>query len=174
MRAVLLGDQADALIAKRQQLGLDRYDEIWAGEYHVAPDAHAFHGQVIFELMSRIRPAVRERGLVLSASLNIGTPTNCRIPDFAVHYPGRLGVWNPTAALVGEVLSPGDEAWAKFPFYWEHRVEEILIADYERRTVRMFQRTSEIASDWPFRETDRSELLGLSTVEIAEIDWPLA
>lgn len=128
---------------------------------------------MILELTSRIRPATRERGLILSASLNIGTPTDWGIPDFAVHHSGTaLDAWKPTAALVGEVLSPSDEAWQKFHFYWDHRVEEILIADYEERIVRLFERTTEIASDWPFREVDRSNLRGLSVPQISDIDWP--
>lgn len=171
MRAVLL--DADELIARRRRLGQDRHDEVWEGEYHLSPDVHGNHGVVIAELTSRIRPAARARGLYVGGSLNIGTPENCRIPDFAVRYAGaQLEVWNPTAALVGEVLSPGDETWAKFHFYWKHRVEEIIVADYEERTVRVFERTSEISPDWPFRETGRSEVLGLTASELAEIDWP--
>ena len=32
------------LIEHRRAIGADTYDEVWDGEYHVAPEAHFFHG----------------------------------------------------------------------------------------------------------------------------------
>jgi hypothetical protein len=40
VRTVVLGERPKALeefIARRQALGQDFFDEIWAGEYHVVP-----------------------------------------------------------------------------------------------------------------------------------------
>ena len=42
MRTVVLGPrppELDALIARRRSLGLDTHDEVWKGEYHMAPAA---------------------------------------------------------------------------------------------------------------------------------------
>jgi hypothetical protein len=33
-----------------------------------------------------------------------------RVPDAGLHRPGTGGFWNPTAALVVEIVSPGDES----------------------------------------------------------------
>jgi hypothetical protein len=38
-----------------------------------------------------------------------------------LHRPGAAKMWHPTAALVIEILSPGDETWAKLPFYAAHQ-----------------------------------------------------
>jgi Uma2 family endonuclease len=41
----------------------------------------------------------------------------------------------PTAALVVEIVSPGDETWEKLPFYAAHHVDEVLIVDPQERSV---------------------------------------
>jgi hypothetical protein len=38
-----------------------------------------------------------------------------RVPDGALHRSPPAGVWHPTAALVIEIVSPGDESWEKLP-----------------------------------------------------------
>jgi Putative restriction endonuclease len=172
MRAVLIGRQADELIERRHRLGQDRYDEVWDGEYHLAPEAHGYHGLTTYRLIARIEPAARARGLLVGPSLNIGTPGNYRVPDLAVHRTSVLDVWNPTAALVGEVLPPDDETWQKFDFYRAHQVSEILVADYAQRSVRLFRAIAAEMIDAPYREVSASEVLGLTAADIADIDWP--
>jgi Uma2 family endonuclease len=44
-------------------------------------------------------------------------------------------VYLPTAALVLEVVSPGDETWEKLGFYAAHGVEELLIVDPQEKAV---------------------------------------
>ena len=42
MKTVVLGDPPPvlaSLIAERKRLGLDTHDEVWQGEYHMAPAA---------------------------------------------------------------------------------------------------------------------------------------
>jgi hypothetical protein len=44
VRTIVLGPpppELNALIARRQSLGLDTHDEVWKGEYHMAPAAHS-------------------------------------------------------------------------------------------------------------------------------------
>ncbi len=43
-----------------------------------------------------------------------------------------------TAALVIEVLSPGDETYAKFPFFADHRVDEVAVVDGDTRMIHWF------------------------------------
>jgi hypothetical protein len=46
MRTVVLGDSREIreLIEQRQRTGADLYDEMWQGEYHMAPAPHRSHG----------------------------------------------------------------------------------------------------------------------------------
>jgi Uma2 family endonuclease len=44
-------------------------------------------------------------------------------------------VYLPPAALVLEIISPGDETWEKLDFYAAHGVEELLIVDPEEKVV---------------------------------------
>jgi len=39
-----------------------------------------------------------------------------RVPDGGLHRQRPRGVWQATAALVIEILSPHDESWEKPPF----------------------------------------------------------
>lgn len=44
-------------------------------------------------------------------------------------------VFLPTAALIVEIVSPGDMTWEKLPFYARHQVDELLIVDKQERRV---------------------------------------
>ncbi len=47
-------------------------------------------------------------------------------------WEGVLHMWFATAALVVEIVSPGDKTWEKLPFYAAHSVDESLIVDPRR------------------------------------------
>jgi Uma2 family endonuclease len=91
-----------------------------------------------------------------------------RVPDGALHRPGATGTWLPTAALVVEIVSPGDETWEKLPFYAARRVDEILIVDPGEKRVRWLE-----LADGEYREVRHSRLIDLGPQELSEqIDWP--
>jgi len=91
-----------------------------------------------------------------------------RVPDGGLHRPGAAGVWLFTAALVVEILSPGDESWQKLPFYADHLVDEVLIVDPAEHTVTWLE-----LRDGEYQFVQRSGLIELGSVEIAEqLDWP--
>ena len=91
-----------------------------------------------------------------------------RVPDGGLHRPGAAGVWLSTAALVVEILSPGDESWQKLPFYADHLVDEVLIVDPAEHTVTWLE-----LRDGEYQFVQRSGLIELGSVEIAEqLDWP--
>jgi Uma2 family endonuclease len=74
----------------------------------------------------------------------------------------------PTAALVVEIVSPGDESWNKLPFYAVHHVDEMLIVDPSERTVHWLG-----LADGEYRDVPRSGLIDLGPDElVARIDWP--
>jgi len=38
------------------------------------------------------------------------------VPDGGLHRRPLRGVWQTTAALVVEIVAPGDESWQKLPY----------------------------------------------------------
>jgi Uma2 family endonuclease len=170
MRTVVLGNPPDvllSLISDRRRLGLDTHDEVWQGEYHMAPAANFQHGQVQLEIAILLRRHVPD-GFVVGLQFNLGKNTNFRVPDLGVHRGEPHGSWFATAALVVEVRSPDDETYEKFDFYFEHGVEEILVTDLTTREVHWFLRSSA-----GFDNADRSELFDITTANVAAIlGWP--
>jgi Uma2 family endonuclease len=74
----------------------------------------------------------------------------------------------PTAALVVEIVSPGDETWRKLDFYAAHGVDELVIADPDTRRLTWLGRTAD-----GYVEVERSALLGIDVAEVtAKIAWP--
>ncbi len=169
MRTVVLGErpvELEELIARRRALGQDGFDEVWEGEYHVAPHAHSDHGLIEHELAALLRPWAKRAGLLGSGAFNLGEPQDYRVPDGGYHRsrPGSLYV--SSAPVVLEVVSPDDETFAKFGFYAAHGVREVLVALPEERAVRCYDpSTGELL--------DVSRLLGVDLRELSdELDWP--
>lgn len=72
-----------------------------------------------------------------------GVDGDYRVPDSSYFTPDLLserGVEGP-AALVVEVRSPGDESYAKLPFYAELGVAEVLVVHPATRGVELFRLT---------------------------------
>jgi Uma2 family endonuclease len=157
-----------AWLERRRALGQDLYDEVWEGEYHVAPAPHRRHGYVGAQLAVLLWPRARQAGLWLNDPLNIGEPDNYRVPDRAILRDREMSAFLPTAAVVVEVVSPGDESYQKFDFYFARWVEEVLIVDPQRRTVEWYARGADA-----FTRSGRSTLLDVDEPTLhGEIDWP--
>ncbi len=160
-----LGD----VLEGRRRSGLDRLDEIWEGVYHMVPAPSGPHGDLESQLHALLRPLAQQAGLKMIGQSNLGeSEHDFRVPDGALHHSVPRGVWNPTAALVIEIVSPGDESWEKLPFYAAHDVDEVLIVDPAERSV-----------SWPaleggeYRPVEHSGLLDLGAQGLAEqLDWP--
>ncbi|HEY5344650.1 MAG TPA: Uma2 family endonuclease [Solirubrobacteraceae bacterium] len=90
------------------------------------------------------------------------------MPDGGLHRPGAGGVWHPTAALVIEIVSPGDDTQKKLPFYAAHHVDELLIIDPREHSVAWLG-----LAEGEYRPIERSTLIDLGQSDLAErIDWP--
>jgi Uma2 family endonuclease len=140
MRRILIPDPAPPAVAElleqRRTAGADRFDEMWDGVLHMIPPPSHAHELLLTRLLRLLGPVADEAGLELTGGVAIGVgPEDYRVPDFALHRPGAAQQWHPTAALVGEIISPGDETWEKMPFYHAHGVEEVLVVDLAQRTV---------------------------------------
>jgi Uma2 family endonuclease len=171
VKTVLLGPrpaELEALIEHRRRLGLDLFDEVWEGELHMAPAPGAAHAIVVDELAAALRGPSRRAGLRGSGPFNLGTADDFRVPDAGYHRGTPTGVWLANAAIVVEVVSPDDETFSKFDFFFAHGVEELVVADPASRTLRWWSR-----GDGGFEPAERSELLGVDVADVvAEIDWP--
>ncbi len=161
--------ELDALKERRRISGLDRFDEVWEGVLHMVPAPTDGHGDIESQLHAILRPLAKQAGLRMIGQSNLGEDKHdYRVPDSALHRPGAAGVWHPTAALVIEIVSPGDETWQKLPFYAAHEVDEVLIVDPEERAVHWLGLDA-----GEYRPIERSGLIDLGSDQLAErIDWP--
>lgn len=171
MKTVVLGEQPPeiaAFLARRRALDQDRSDEVWEGDYHVVPAAHPRHGYVDRTLGRLLGPPADAAGLIGTSEFNLGVQDDFRVPDAGYHRAMPSEVWVPTAAIVVEIVSPGDETWDKFAFYARHGVDEICIADPRQRQIRWF-----LLADAAYAEAPASPLLGITTADLeAAIVWP--
>lgn len=172
MRTLVLDSPAaglEDLLARRRRSGLDRFDEVWDGVLHMVPAPDHAHAAIEWQLAAILRPAALTAGLEATGQCNLGSNEHdFRVPDGALHRPGATGTWHPTAELVVEVVSPGDETWEKLPFYAAHDVRELLIVDPRKQSV-----------DWlalgedEYEPIERSGVIELGGEELARlIEWP--
>jgi len=126
------------LIAERQTLGHDRYDEVWEGVYVMSPLANNEHQQFAFRLAMVLQEAMGfDSDANVYAGVNVSDrrddwTSNYRVPDVAVVLPGG-GAEDRGEFLLGgpdfvaEIVSPGDQTSEKIPFYAEAGVRELLV-----------------------------------------------
>ena len=144
-------------------------DEVWEGVYVMNPAPHDRHADVQAQLLVLLAEPARAAGLRARGPLNLGNPDDYRVPDAALRRPGPSCAYVPTAALVVEVVSPGDDTWKKLDFYAEHRVDELLIVDPQERKVAWLR----LEGDGRYEPVERSGLIELSAAELAaRLDWP--
>lgn len=73
-----------------------------------------------------------------------------------------------TAALVVEIVSPGDESWEKLPFFAAHNVDEVLVVDPQKRSMDWL-----VLKDGEYSPIEHSSLVDIGPGQLAErIDWP--
>jgi Uma2 family endonuclease len=160
--------EVQAFLERRRKLDQDRKDEVWEGVYHVVPAPHDRHADLQAQIIVLLNPPARRAGLRPRGELNLGAPKNFRVPDAALLRPGPGGVYLPTAALVVEILSPGDETWQKLPFYAAHHVDEFLILDPDTHQIHWLGLTAD-----GYEPIEQSALIDLGPTELDRlIDWP--
>lgn len=173
MSTLVLGPppyELEALLERRERSGLHRLDEVWEGVLHMVPAPTGEHAELKQQLAELLGPLARAAGLTAAmGEFNLGDSENdFRVPDGGLHRARPRGVWQPTAALVVEILSPGDESWQKLPFYAARHVDEVLIVDPADHTVHWLG-----LADGEYREVSQSGLIALGPGELAErLDWP--
>jgi Uma2 family endonuclease len=162
--------ELDALKERRRVSGLDRLDEVWDGVLHMVPAPSGPHSTIEWQLARLLGPLAERAGLHAGGQFNLGEDEHdFRVPDGGLHCVPPLVTWYSTAALVVEIVSPGDETWQKLPFYAAHDVDEAMIVDPSERTVQWLG----LAPGGEYRPIERSGLIDLGPSDLAEqIDWP--
>lgn len=114
MRTVVLDPPTTAglqeLLERRRRAGADTHDEMWEGVLHMAAAPLRRHARLQAQLAALLAPRARAAGLETVAELNLGGPEDYRVPDGGLLSPGPDELYLSTAALVLEVVSPGDES----------------------------------------------------------------
>jgi len=173
VRALILDPPSaglDELLERRRRSGLARLDEVWQGVLHMVPAPGEAHARIATQLARLLGPAADEAGLIAAMhEFNLGRDEHdFRVPDGGLHRAG-WGMWAATAALVAEIVSPGDESWDKLPFYAAHAVDEVLIVDPQKRTVHWLA-----LADDEYRPIERSAVIAFGPVRLGELlDWPV-
>jgi Uma2 family endonuclease len=136
VRAILV-NVSEALIDERHRLGIDRQDERWAGEWHLVNPPKLWHPRLNSDMYVVLAPLARGVGLVPyceSTGVFGEVERDWRIPDQVYARPDQETEEGLTGAeLVVEVRSPGDESYAKLPFYASRRITEALVVHRDRR-----------------------------------------
>ena len=160
--------EVEALLERRRRRGADKHDEVWEGVLHMSPPPSARHEFVVTAFSDLLRPYAERAGLGRMTAAGIGTMDDHRVPDLALLRPPVQPQWQPSAALIVEVLSPDDETWDKLPFYAAHDVDELVVADPASRETQWFALVND-----EYRRVDRSSILDVEVRElVAQIDWP--
>jgi Uma2 family endonuclease len=157
----------EELLEQRRRLDQDRRDEVWEGVLHMIPPPSSEHERPSHRLHVLLDSHAQAAGLEVLGTVGIGDKDDHRVPDLTVQRPPLPSQWHPTAALVVEIVSRGDETYEKLPFYAAHGVDEVVIVDPEKRIV-----------DWrllegsEYRASERSGVIALGSRELAsQIGW---
>jgi len=161
----------EALLERRRELGLDRWDEVWEGVLHMIPPPSYAHERIASRLHRILGPRADVAGLELVGGVGLGDKDDNRVPDLALQRPqDAQPQWQETLALAIEIRSLGDDTFDKLPFYARHRVDELVIIDPQHHTVEWLA-----LSEGRYQPVERSTVIDVSATELAQsIDWPPA
>jgi Uma2 family endonuclease len=149
-------DAPAELLAERRRLGHDLFDEMWEGELHMVPPPSEEHQRIELRLAVALLPAADAAGLHLRVETGVFDPgfpddESFRTPDlvlFDESVRSKRGV-EGAARLAVEIRSPGDESFAKLPFYERMGVGEFLVIDRDDKSIRHWRREGESLIETP-------------------------
>lgn len=130
----------ERLQRERQIAGADRYDEVWEGTYMMAPMPNDEHQQIVNRFAAIFQDTIDWPGHGdVRPGVNVSDRVddwekNYRVPDVAVFLKGGIAVnygafWQGGPDFCVEVISRGDHARKKLPFYAQIGVREVLLID---------------------------------------------
>jgi Uma2 family endonuclease len=155
----------DRLKAEREASGLDRFDEVWEGVYFMPPIGNNEHQSLNSRFGGVLLSVIEWPGLgTVYVGVNVsdreeGWEKNYRIPDVAVFLKGTKAKncgthWCGGPDFLAEILSPGDRAREKLPFYADLGVREVLLLNRDPWALELYQ-----------RRRNRLRLVGKDTLE---------
>jgi Uma2 family endonuclease len=123
-------------IDDRRRLGIDKLDELWAGEWHLVNPPKMWHTRLNKQLLAALAPRAEALGLEpFSEPVGLfGADNDWRVPDQIYFRPDDAreeGV--VSAELVVEIRSPGDDSYKKMSFYASRGVAEFMIIHEDRQ-----------------------------------------
>lgn len=142
------------LIAERQRLGTDQYDEVWDGVYIVPPLATLAHQDLVSHLCFILFnvTTLEKRGKAYPGTnvsdRRAGWKRKFRAPDVVVVLNESAAVDCDTHYMKGpdflaEIQSPGDQTDEKIPFYEQIKVRELLIIHRDSRALKLLRHDGE-------------------------------
>ncbi len=133
----MLVNAPESLVDERRRLGIDRQDERWEGEWHFVNPPKRWHPRLNADLFLVLAPLAKRHGLDPygdSTGIFADLERDWRVPDQAYATPEQgIEEGLTGAVLIVELRSPGDETYAKLPFYAARRVAEILVVHEDRQ-----------------------------------------
>jgi len=140
---------AEQVIRERAERGMDRFDEVWDGEYRMVAAPNNEHDRIDTDINYFLITLVRKHKLGRVGYMNVGRPgrhlSDYRIPDRIFVSKARgakiLDDWGciggPELAI--EIRSPGADTYEKLPFYGDVGVDELLIVHRDSKKVEHFR-----------------------------------
>jgi Uma2 family endonuclease len=143
-------DIEERLMAEREAIGGNQHDEVWDGVYVMSPLPNIEHQILAAELWLIFRTILAGGGLGIAINgVNVsdrddGWQENYREPDVAVFLAGNparnCGThWHGGPDFAVEILSRGDLAREKFPFYAKIGVRELLLVDRDPWALELYR-----------------------------------
>lgn len=143
MRAVM-PEVHPHILQWRRETGADRWDEMWEGVLHMAPEPNRMHQDFELQLAVWLRIHwARPRGNKVYPRINVapqgGWPDkDYRIPDIVLLTPDRFHIdrneyFEGGPTVVVEIRSPSDETYEKLPFYASLNVLEVWVIDRDTK-----------------------------------------
>ena len=129
--------------------GVD-YDEVWEGVTVVSPQPNIQHQDLTTGLMLALAAVVREPGLGrVFGPINLsdradGWTHNYREPDLSVYLTGNPAIDRDTHMQGGpdlliEIISPGEDPYAKLDFYARVNTREVLLIHRDPWAAELFR-----------------------------------
>jgi len=184
MRAVVIDSIAiQQLVERRKKLGIDRWDEVWKGEWHLNPGPSIEHQRIVKGLLRILMEVVEDTGLgLVLQGVNVADPSrgllDFRIPDISIVLQGSRAQIQETFIAGGpdmliEIRSPGDETYEKLPWYGEQGVREVFILDRDTKRVELYRHDgTALVLRAAFPQIAESQLLQLRFETIHEAGIP--
>jgi Uma2 family endonuclease len=162
-------DLSRRLIAERQRLGHDRWDEVWEGVYVMNPLPNDEHQEIQLRLGSVLLDAIdtprlgKVRGGVNVSDREAEWDKNFRCPDVVVFLNDTKAInhgsfWYGGPDFAVEIVSPGDRSREKLDFYSQVGTRELLLVDRAPWSLELYR-----------LHDDQLVVVGASTLENS--DW---